>query len=824
MNQHLLPLVNQLLRLISRTRLPRLDGQLRLAGLSKPVEIRRDDWGVPHIYADNLADLIFAQGFVHAQDRLWQMEFNRRIVSGRLAEILGSVAVDLDRWVRTLTMRRVAEYEVTLLSEEARGFLQSYANGVNMCMVQQRLPIEFTLLHYKPEPWTIADTLSWIKMMSWTLSVNWEAELTRAKLVARLGTEIAAELEPLHLQRWPYVLPPDVDYSTIGQAALETAQKTRPFMGPSPYDGLGSNNWVLAGDRTQSGKPMLANDMHLQLSAPGIWYENHLSGGGIDVTGVTFPGIPGVVAGHNGSVAWGFTNGFPDVQDLYVEHLRRTEDGRMQVEHNGVWEDARVLHETILVKGEEPVEEEVIITRHGPVINSLADGLAGEEPLALRWTSLEPDTMIHTMFTILRARNCSEFHEALRDWTSPVQHIVYADVEGNIAYTFTGKIPIRAKSSGRLPVPGWTDEFEWLGYIPFDKLPHIVNPDQGYIATANNRVFRKDYPINIELEPISGDRAQRIAEMILDPGLRSNQDKIDLEFIKRMQFDLVSPSARVILRYLVQLPLDVSVHKPETDVHVALKLLKDWDGTLSANSAAAVIYQVFIHMFVQLVLKDKLDPPGNPNAKSKDNPKPVSLTGRYMGRGPTPVLAEFSLFAERWLPWLTQVLANPSSHWFDLGKGETRDDVIHLGLRSTLDYLSSELGKDMQKWSWGKLHKCTFQHVLSANPVMAGLFNRGPYPIGGDSTTIWAAGTGYTDLGTSPANDLPMIGPPYRMIIDLGDLRNSLSLLAPGQSGNPASVNYDNQIKAWFKAGYHPMLYLKQDVEKHTRRKLNLSS
>ena len=841
MKNSLRPFASDCLRLFSRSRLPRLDGQLRLAGLAKPVRVLRDEWGVPHIYAENLTDLFFTQGFVHAQDRLWQMEFNRRLTAGRLAEVLGATVVDIDRWTRTLTIRRVAEYEVSLLSKEVRGFLQAYANGVNVCMAQQRRPIEFTLLRYKPEPWTIADSLSWIKMMSWSLSVNWEAELLRAQLIARLGPELAAELEPPHLQRWPYVLSPDIDYSTLGASALETVQKARPFTGPSPYDGVGSNNWVLAGERTSSGKPILANDMHLELTAPAIWYENHLCAGEVDVAGVTFPGIPGVISGHNGRVAWGFTNGFPDVQDLYIEHLRRTEDGRVQAEYNSTWEEAHLLHEKIVVKDEQPVIEEVIITRHGPVINSLATGLSGEEPLALRWTSLEPDTMAHSVFEMMKARNCEELHQALRQWAAPVQNVVYADVEGNIAYSFPGKIPIRAKSSGRLPVPGWTDEYEWLGYIPYEALPHLVNPPQGFIASANNRVVRQDYPINIELEPISGDRAQRIAEMILNADLRSGQEKIDLNFIQKMQFDQTSPSARVILRYLVQLPLNVSVHQPETELHAALKLLKTWDGTLSADSPAAAIYQVFIRKMTRILLTDKLDPPTNRNRASKGATGQASLTSRYMGKGPTPALAEIGLFAERWLPWLTQVLADPDSSWFDLGKGETRDEVIRLALLAALDELKSLLGTDMQRWGWGKLHQCTFHHALDAHPLIAQLFNRGPYPTGGDSTTIWATGTGFDNLGisgqstlaaspadtkpvfTPPATNAHVIGPPYRMIVDLGELRNSISLLAPGQSGNPASPHYDDQVDPWYQAGYHPMLYYRQDVEQHARHHLILS-
>lgn len=821
---NLIPFAIPFLRLLSRTRLPRLDGELSLAGLEKPVRLLRDQWGVPHIFADTLHDLFFAQGFAHAQDRLWQMEFNRRLVAGRLSEVLGGEAVNIDRWMRTLTLRRIAEYEVNLLSPEVASYLQAYANGVNVGMVRQPRPIEFILLNYRPEPWVIADSLSWIKMMSWSLSVNWEAELLRAKLVARLGPELAAELEPKHAQRWPYVVPPDVDYATTGASVLETMGLLRPYIGPSPYNGVGSNNWALSGERTLSGRPILANDMHLGLTAPAIWYENHLSGAGLEVTGVTFPGIPGVISGHNGHVAWGYTNGFPDVQDLYIERLRRTAEGRIQAEYNGAWEDVRLLHEVIRVKGQKPVIEEVIITRHGPVINSLAADLAGEEPLALRWTSLEPDTISHSLFAMMQAQNCVMFHEALREWTAPVQNVVYCDTSGNIAYSFPGKIPVRAKSSGRLPVPGWTDEYEWIGYIPFEALPHVINPSQGYLVSANNRVLRESDQLSIELEPISGDRAQRISEMILDAGLRSGQEKIDLDFIRKMHVDQISPSARVIQRYLNQIPLKHSVHTPETDLDAALKLIKEWDGMLAIDSPAAAIYQVFIHEMVKLMLTHKLDPNESKKKTTRGNPSSSNLTSRFLGKGPTPVLSEVGLFSERWLPWLIDTLAEADSHWFDLGNGEKRDDVILLSLRKAIHELTRLLGTDMQRWGWGKLHHCTFHHPLDLNPLMAALFTRGPFPTGGDSTTIWATGTGYHDpVAPTPPESAHMIGPAYRMIIDLGDLRNSMSVLTPGQSGNPASPYYDDQIAAWYQAGYHPMLFDRQDIEKQAHHRLTLT-
>ena len=564
----------------AQCRLPQVEGKIRLAALQAPVEVRRDDKGVPHIYASSTLDAFYAQGFIHAQERLWQMEFNRRLVAGRLSEMLGALTLPLDRWMRTLTMRRVAEYEVGLYKATSTTFLQAYADGVNAFINQGPAPIEFKLIRHKPEPWIIADILAWVKMMAWSLSVNWEMELLRAKFIDRFGTELAAELEAPHLERWQYTIPPGSDFSNLDLTALERARTARPFTGPSPYEGLGSNNWVISGARTSTGKPLLANDMHLALGIPAIWFENHLVCDEFDVTGVTFPGIPGVIAGHSKNVAWGFTNGFPDVQDLYVEHLRKTESGKVQAEYNGQWEDVRLFHESIRVKGGESVVEEVVVTRHGPVINKLSPDFIGETPLALRWTALDPDTMVQGVIDMIKARNCTEFHLALNHWSTPCQNVVYADTTGDIAFTWPGKIPQRKNGDGRLPVPGWTDEYEWTGYIPYDCLPHLVNPFQGFIATANNRTFADDYPVDIPIQPINGDRLQRIYELIeINPS-------IDIEYIKKMQYDQVSTSAREVLRHIRALQPD---HRYDVQMKSALNHLLQWDGTLAPDSVAAGI-------------------------------------------------------------------------------------------------------------------------------------------------------------------------------------------------------------------------------------------
>lgn len=808
------------LSLLARTRLAQTRGALRLPGLHAPVEVIRDRWGVPHIYGRSIHDLLFAQGFIHAQDRLWQMEFNRRLVAGRLSEVVGPATVPVDCWLRILGLRRAAEAGLGLLRSDIRAELDAYVAGINAFIGRGKLPIEFTLLRYRPEPWTIVDSLAWAKMMSWNLSINWETEILRAQLIARLGPARAAELEGGWQPDWPVILPAEWRaFREIGSAALARAEAARPFIGPAPQDGVGSNNWVIAGSHTFSHKPLLANDMHLLMGIPCIWYENHLvctnddpsagsragldravsasnypspgSGDELEATGVTLPGIPYVVAGHNAHVAWGFTNGFPDVQDLYMEHLRRTDDGRVQYEFRGEWLDAQALREEVRVKGAAPVTQEVVITRHGPIINALAPDFTGEQPLALRWTSSEPDTLVHALWGMNRARSCLELREALRDWAAPIQNTVYVDTAGHIGYSFPGKVPIRAKGDGSVPVPGWTGEYEWVGYVPFEELPHLYDPPAGYIVTANNRVADDDYPYFISREYCMGDRAQRITELI------EARDKINVAYVRRMQFDLASPTARVIAGHIGRLTCD------DAELLAVAKMMAAWDGDLAADSPQAAVYQVFMRRCLALLLRDKLGP---------------DLAACYAGKGPTPALADASFFGQRSWEWLQKTLALPDSPWFDLGHGERRDDIIRLALRETVDFLKERLGPASGDWAWGKLHQIRFSHAVGQVPALAPLFNRGPFPLGGDGNTVWATGSGMDTLGSDQ-----VIGPPFRHISDLGDWRNSAGLLAPGNSGQPGSRHYDDQIGSWFSGEYHPLLFTRADVEREAEARLTLN-
>ncbi len=770
-------LLRPALTLLSRTRLPLTQGSLRLNGLHAPVEVLRDDLGIPHIFARNTRDALFAQGFVHAQERLWQMDFNRRLVQGRLAELLGQDALDYDRAMRTLGLRRVAEQETTLMQPQYRQDMQAYCDGVNAGIAQNRLPVEFTVLGYRPEPWQIADSLAYNKLMSWTLSANWESELVRARLIKHLGSEKVAEL--------------DIDASDAPGLVLDASRRaatpgdSRYFSGPGPLDGVGSNNWVISGPRSLSGLPIFANDMHLVLYSPAIWYENHVCGGDLNLNGVSLPGVPLIIAGHNGSVAWGYTNGFSDVQDLYEEHLRKTASGQVEYEFRGAWYPAEVHQETIRVKGSQPFIEEVVKTRHGPLINqALLRGYEHEAPLSLRWTTLEPESTVKAVFKMNCATNCQEFHEALRDWSGPIQNTVYADTQGNIVYDLPGRIPIRARGDGSVPVPGWTGEYEWSGYIPFDELPHVVNPPQGYLVTANNQVVGSNYPYFLSRDYVSSDRAQRIAEKI------TAQEKLDVPAVQRMQFDQVSIPARTMAGLVGNLTgVDESLQE-------CVALMKAWDGKLAPGSPAAAVYEVLVRKVLALIVDEKIGEMG-----------PI-----YRGKGPNP-----GLWGMHSWEWLAKKLADPDSPWWDLGGGEQRDDVLKAALKESIAFLQTELGPQPGDWAWGKLHQLTFQHILGRQPLLAATFNRGPYPIGGDGNTIWATFTSEFDLRHNY-----VVGPPFRFIADLSDLAHARGLLAPGQSEHIASPHYDDGIRAWFEQGYHIMLYNRKEIEQAAKERLEL--
>jgi len=755
---------------------------LRLTGLHEDVEVIRDRWGMPHIYSEDRHDLFFAQGFVHAQDRLFQMEFGRRLGAGRLAEVLGPPAVEADRWMRVLGLRRTAEKELVLLDDETRELMLAYASGVNAFIDRGKLPVEFSLLRYRPERWQIVDSLTWIRLMDRELSVNWEAELLRAQLIAHLGPDPVASLDGPYPAGNPTALSSDIDWRHLGTGALERARAARPYTGPPAEAGLGSNNWTVDGSHTASGAPLLASDMHLSLGMPSIWYENHLCGAGYDVIGLSFAGLPGVIAGHNGRVAWSFTAGFTDTQDLYVERLNP--ENPRQYEFEGTWQDAEVLREEIVVKGSEAVVEEVVITRHGPLIDGLVPDEASQ-PLALCWTAHDPSDMVSLLFDIGQAGNCAEFHGFLRRWTGPVQNVVYADVEGNIGYTLVGRTPVRVEGhDGRTPVPGWTGKYEWRGYVPFEDWLHVINPPGGRLVTANAKPVGDGYPYFLGHAWMPGFRAARITELL------ENTEKSTVADFCRMQFDQKSVLARRIGRHLAV--LDPEHASP--NVQHAISLFQDWDGDLSADSPAAAVYQVFIRRLLYNLF----------DAISEDAPAEAHLADRFVGKGPHPTLAANGFYGCNGRALLAHVLDTPDSPLFEK---RSRDDLIRQSLQAALAFLHSQIGPQVEEWRWGQLHQLTYTHPLGQVKPLDRLFNRGPYPMGGDDTTVWATGTSYHSLDSER-----MVGPVCRFVVDLGDLGRSQSLNAPGQSGQPGSRHFADRIRAWLEGEYRPMLYRRQDV------------
>jgi penicillin amidase len=683
----------------------------------------------------------------------------------------------------------VAEQEALTRPEHIFTLVQAYCAGVNAwiesAIPSGCLPVEFSLLGYEPEPWKPADCHSISKLMSWILAANWQSEFLRGVLIQRIGPEKAAALEVNTNNSWAAILDA-VDCVEKPAGGTRGIDPTRPFTGVQAADGAGSNNWVVHGTRTATGKPLLANDMHLDLTTPPIWFENHLVSDDLEVTGLSIPGIPLVVAGHNRHVAWGFTDGLADVQDLYEEHLHAGGDGQVEYEFAGAWEPAEVYHEAIRVKNAQPVMHDVIVTCHGPVINILFEATyPNMPPMALRWTALEPESNLEAFYDMNMATNCGEFYQAVSLFDGPSQNVVYADASGEIGYTLSGRIPLRAQGDGSLPVPGWTGENEWLGSIPFESLPHVCNPACGYVATANNRHARNGDDYFIGRDYFSSTRAARITEL-----LEANE-QVDVPYVQKMHSDQLSINARAVAQTLGALQVS------DASLAEVVRQMQGWDGRLSAESTLATIYEATMRQAVSLVLNHHLG---------------ESMGLSIMGKG-----AVKGLWRHNAWEWFVDLLKTPRSPWFDLGHGETRDDVLERALRLALDLLKKELGADMKNWAWGRLNRLTFRHALGAKKPLDRAFNVGPFPIGGDSNTIWAAFSSFLDLKSGPTG-----GPPYRFIADLGDLEHCWGVLAPGQSGHPASPFYRDGVKLWLSGQYHPMLFRWDEIQKHTLATLNL--
>lgn len=763
---------------------PQTAGTLKLPGLRESVSIVRDRHAVPHIKAANAQDAYFALGFVHAQDRLWQLQMNKRIASGRLAEILGPSALDTDRFLRTLGVRRNAEAILAQSSAETRAMLQAYADGVNAYIDGRKgpLPPEFLILRTQPERWEPADTLAWQTMMAWDLGGNWTQETLRMRLAQVLPVSRINEL----LAPYPGERPlRTMDYGNLYRhlAPLATAMARVEQQAPAGYvEGMGSNNWVVSGAHTRSGKPLLANDPHLGLQAPALWYFAHMQAPGLDVTGATLPGMPAVVLGHNQRIAWGFTNTAPDVQDLYIERVQPGSTQRYQTPDG--WADFITRTETIHVKGAPDVTLNVRETRHGPVISDAAEPVAtaaaplgAQYVVAFQWSALRADDRtVQAGLALNRATDWASFLAALRDFHSPQQNIVYADVDGNIGFIAPGRVPLRRADNdlkGLAPAPGWDARYDWTGFIPFEQLPRSFNPPEGVIATANQKIVEDDYPYFLTSEWTVPYRYQRIRTLI-DATERHTMDSFGA-----IQKDTLSLAVRDALPLLLASPFASDPALPERE-RALIESLRKWDGDMQARLSEPLVATAWLRRLSRVLFEDKV--------------------------GDT-------LFNRLWeqrnvqQPMLN-VLRNPrgqGAFWCDNNMTpapESCDDAVAKAWHLAIADLDRRYGDKPERWRWGQAHAARSEHKpFGKQSYLAGLFNV-KVPSGGDTYTV---NVGRHNLRDEAAPFESVHAASLRAIYDLSDLAESRFMNSTGQSGNVTSTHYRDWTDKWAAVQYITM-------------------
>lgn len=780
---------------------PQTSGTLQLSGLVHPVTIVRDAYGVPHIYADTAHDLFMAQGYAHAQDRLWQMEFNRHVGHAQLAELFGADLVDEDTFLRTLGTPRAAQRDLENTNPQTLAYLDAFAQGVNAYIHshQDNLPVEFILLGTKPADWKPLDTLVWAKVMAYDLGGNYDQELLRAALKQEAGEDALATLMPPYPAGGPFIIPEEVKSFTRSASRTQNVATNIPDIGKPKFgklialnemfgvldEGIGSNNWVVDGSKTTTGKPLLANDPHLGIQMPAVWYMNALHCTTVsdacpfNVAGYSFPGVPGVVIGHNDRIAWGVTNTNPDVQDLYIEKINPANPN--QYEYMGKWEDMEFDNEVIKVKGAPDVSVQVKVTRHGPIMSDVFEGVT--EPLALQWTATrEISHLLDAVFSLNQAHNWQEFRAALRDWDVPAQNFVYADMEGNIGYQTPGNIPIRAQGDGTLPITGWTGEHEWTGYIPFDELPSVLNPSDHYIVTANNQVVPNSYPYMLGTDWAAPYRATRIQDLVLAKGILSPDD------FQTIQGDVYSIPLVELRQYIKPLTFDNFLPRR------AMDYVNAWDGRMTRDSQGAAILEATYHALVEELFAKRL---------SEETFK------MYQGDGNNTRQA------------IDLLLDQPDSEWWDdptTPVQETREDRLKTAFQKGVDFLGKLYGDAPPEWKWGRLHTATFAHPFGAQKPLDMLLNVGPLGTDGHGFTVTNGGYNPQPYGYPQRTVSSM-----REIIDLTDWNAMRWIYTTGQSGQVWSPHYSDLTEKWRNLKYETLPFARDAVERARANVLTLN-
>jgi penicillin amidase len=762
--------------------LPLVDGTVSVSGLHAEVTVNRDGWGIPHIRASSTEDMVEAQGYVMAQDRLWQMDLLRRVSRGQLSEILGPAVVSVDKEFRTLGFTRAAERDAAALTGEQRLLLDAYARGVNKFIEQHQnhLPLEFSLLKYKPQPWTPADSFAITAYMYQTLTDTWEDEINRAKVTAHVGEDRAKDLFSPDAAMDHFVvddpndkkdgsqrahsgdedddddddMTPDDVLKASNRDALPVQDglapdvasmllpQVRDFLAGTNREirhGLGSNNWVVSGAHTATGKPLLANDTHLELSVPSIWYEVHLTSPDWNVAGFTLPGAPLVVIGHNDQIAWGFTNNGADVQDLYIETFNPAAPDEYRV--NGAWVKAQVFDEVIHVKGQADEHLKVSATRHGPVVRR-----DGDKGYALRWTATEPGGLSNTYNWLGKAHNWAEFRSAMKQVWGPAQNTVYADVTGNIGYIMAARVPIRKKGHGEVPVPGDTDDYEWTGYVPFDQLPQALNPESGLIITANARVVGPDY------KPYLTDRWEEPYRTARIHDLLQGRHDLRPEDMLKVQNDTYSYPHMFLAEQLMAAAK--TAQPKDARAQQLIQRLKDWNGIAIADGPEISFLQSVRGSLLVMILEPYLD---------KDT----------------------DMFEWRSMTFLQKVLTDRPAKWLPSAYKSYDELLAAAADRAVAKLAEQSKSENPQDWAWKKFNSLDMLHPIGQSGILKSLFSITDKP---------QAGTGYSVRAATKRH-----GPSERFVANPANWDDSILLITTGESGQLGSSHYSDQFSFWYE-------------------------
>ncbi len=766
------------LKNIQNAALPDYNKDLNLSILTDSVSVLRDANGIPHIYAKNEKDLYRAVGFVMAQDRLWQMDLLRRVTQGRLSEILGKDQAETDILMRSLRIQEKSEKILKEASPEVVSALEAFAQGFNYFIERNALPPEFRVLGYHPEYWEPVNSINLIGYMSWDLTSGWGTEILLHNLKKEVSEAQINDLIP-DMENHPTAIYRDFNAQQIDlENIVLSANKKLENLGVEVFQG--SNNWAVSGKKSTTGQPILANDMHLGLLAPGIWYQIHENvEGKLNVTGLALPGQPFIIAGHNDSIAWGMTNVMVDDIDFYAEKLN--EDSTKYL-LDGEWKDLVIKDEIIKTKEGEDIPATLKFTHRGPVVNRFKS--EKEIPLSIHWLGNEMSNEIRSVFLLNRAKNWQDFRDAVKTFKSVSQNIVYADVQGNIGLQCSAGVPIR-EGNGIQIYPGDSSKYDWQGLVPFEELPFEFNPERGYVSSANNKTVPQEYPYYISYWFATNDRIDRIREML------EAKEKLGVEDFEKMHSDFRSKKAeKFVLVFLDAIITDSGVNETET---AALNWLKNWNFVLSRESQAASVFEILFRKVSENLVKDNLS-----SANYND------LHGQR-------ILLENLML---------NLLSDKNSAWIDdktTPETESYNDIVVRSFKETVEDLTAQLGPDTENWHWGTIHTFTISHPLGVVSALdkALNLNRGPFEVPGSYHTVCPYSYSYNNL--YKVNH----GASHRHIFDVGNWDASETIIPTGTSGIPASPFYLDQTERYLNNQYHPDPFSKEAVQAAKKFKMN---